>query len=516
MTTAANGPIHRSATSASTSTITRMGRGGGLNLVGALCSQVSMFAIISILAGLGEREVGRYASCFALLSLLGLLCLAGFRAAMTRFVAMHVADEDPNRLRGTVNLGLGLTIAASAVIGLALIIGAPWLADVLDDDELGTGIRLVGLTLPGATMADVALAATQGWRTQVPFTVVGRIFDPVTRLGLTALAVAAGLGVNGALWALVVSSWVSALLSLAALQKRMRSVSRVPARYEVRDIFSFSVVSWMSALAATGLIWVDTLLLGAMRGQHAVGAYSVATRLVMLGVFVMAPINASFTPHVAHLIHTNHLEEASRAYGSAARWILMLSMPSFIVLVAFGEQLLGYFGSGFQNAAAVTAILALGQLVSAAAGPCGTVLNMSGRVMLNMLDNVGVLALNIVLNLVLIPHHGIVGAAVAWSVSLVTANIVKVLQAQFVVGIPAARAGLPKVAGATFPAVGVAWVVSGWVDTWTDVVLIAAPAVAVVFFGVLAALRLDPEDKALIRSLSRRLAVDRRPVRRQA
>jgi O-antigen/teichoic acid export membrane protein len=495
----------------STSTITRMGRGGGLNLVGAVCNQLSLFAIISVLAALGEREVGRYASCFALLSLLGLLSLAGFRSAMTRFVAMHVADDDPRRLRGTINLGLGITAAAAAVIGAGLALSAPWLAPVLGDEGLTTGIRLVGLTLPAATIADAALAATQGWRTQVPFTVIGRIVDPVARLALTVVALAAGHGVNGALWALAVSSWASAALALLSLRKRMQGVPRVAARYEVREIFGFSTVSWLSALAATGLIWVGTLLLGAMQGQHDVGTYSVATRLVMLAVFVMAPINASFTPHLAHLIHTDQRDEAARAYGSAARWILMLSMPSFIVLVAFGEQLLGYFGPEYRSAAAVTSILALGQLVSAAAGPCGTVLTMSGRVMLNMIDNVGVLVLNIVLNLVLIPSYGVVGAAVAWSASLVTANVVKVLQAQLVVGIHAAGAGLAKVMLATVPAVGAAWVVSRWVETWTDVVLLAAPVVAVAFFGSLVALRLDAEDKALTRSLLRRRAA-RRPV----
>jgi O-antigen/teichoic acid export membrane protein len=488
-----------------------MGRGGGLNLVGAACNQLSLFAVVSLLAPLGERDVGRYASCFALLSLLGLLSLAGFRSAMTRFVAMHVADGDDNRLRGTVNLGLRLTVAASSLIGVVLALIAPWLAVHLGDAELATGIRLVGLTLPAATITDAALAATQGWRTQVPFTVIGRVFDPVARLALTALALLLGYGVEGALWALVIASWTSAVLSVEALRRRMRSVPRVAPLYEVREIFSFSMVSWLSALAATGLIWVDTLLLGALRGQHDVGAYNVATRLVMLAVFVMAPINASFVPHLAHLLHTGRREEAARAYGSAARWILMLSMPSFIMLVAFGEQLLGYFGPGFQTAAGVTAILSFGQLVSAAAGPCGTVLNMSGRVWLNMVDNVGVLVLNVGLNLLLIPSHGVLGAAVAWSTSLVVANVVKVLQAQLVVGIHAAGAGLAKIGAATVPAVGVAWAVSPWVHDWIDAVLIAAPVVALVFFAALVALGLDPEDKKLAQSLVRRKRIRPHP-----
>ena len=40
-----------------------------------------------------------------MLSLLGLLALSGFRAGLTRFVAVHLADDDPAAVRGTVRLG---------------------------------------------------------------------------------------------------------------------------------------------------------------------------------------------------------------------------------------------------------------------------------------------------------------------------------------------------------------------------------------------------------------------------
>lgn len=484
--------------------IRRMGRGGGLNLVGAVLNQLALFGIVTLLARLGEHDVGRYASCYALLSLLGLLSLAGFRSAMTRFVAMHVADGDAGRLRGTLRLGLGLTVCAAVVIGGILAALAPWVAEVLDDPTLETGVRLVGLSLPAVTFSDAALAATQGWRTQRPFTLIGRIFEPGLRFALTAAAVAAGAAFIGAMWALVIAAWVSALLAGVALASRLRGTPKANPVLEMREIFSFSMVSWMSALAATGLIWVGTLLLGAMQGQEEVGAFNVATRLVMLAVFVMAPINAAFTPHMAHLFHTERLEESARAYGSATRWILTLSMPAFIVLIAFPRQLLSYFGPEYRSAAAVTVILALGQLVSAAAGPCGTVLNMSGRVRLTMVDNIGALAVNVALNLLLIPDYGILGAAVAWSVSLVVANVAKVLQARYVVGVRAADAGVGRVLIAALPSAATAAVLTPWVHSWEAVVLVAAPAVVLVFFGTLVVLGVQPDDRALLASAVRR------------
>ncbi len=188
-----------------------MARGGGLNLVGALFNQSALFAITALLAiPLGKTDVGRYATSYALLSILGLLSLVGFRAAMTRFVAVHLADEDWARVRGTIRLGLLMSLGSSLVLGAVVVAASGWIAGVYDDPALRVPLILTGCTLPAATLADAALAATQGWRTQRPFTYIGRILDPGLRLVLTGGLLLAGAGLVGAMVALLVASWVAA------------------------------------------------------------------------------------------------------------------------------------------------------------------------------------------------------------------------------------------------------------------------------------------------------------------
>ncbi len=482
-----------------------MARGGGLNLVGAVCKQATMFLITVVLAlRLGAADVGRYAECYALLSLLGLLSLAGFRAGMTRFVAINLADDDPARLRGTVRLGLGITIVASVAIGLLLALFSPQIAAAFHDGSVRTGVAIVGLTLPAATFEDAALAATQGWRSQRAYALIGSIFDPGSRLLLTFLVVALGGGLNGALWALAASAWAGAAMSAVALLRRMQGVPRAGSIYEVRQIFSFSMISWVSSLAATGLLWADTLLLGHLSTQQAVGTYTVAARLVMLAVFVMAPINAAFGPHIAHLWHVGDVKGVAQTYGTANRWIMWLSIPAFILLLAFPKDLLGFFGHGFADGAAVTMILAVGQLVSAAAGPCGTVLNMSGRVALSMVDNVAVLILNVGLNLWLIPSHGIVGAAIAWSLSLTLANLAKVLQVRYVVGVRGTGGGWGKTCLAAVPAAASAVITAHFTSGWLAAALIGGGSVTLAFTVTLMLLGVDNADAALMRSVIQR------------
>src|SRR5262245_3870106 len=109
-------------------------RGGVLNLAGAILGQAAVFGVLLLLARvLGDDEVGRYAQGYAVLTLLGLLALSGFRAGVTRFVAVHLADDDPSAVRGTVRLALLVSGGSAALLGVVLALAAPWLAERLHD-----------------------------------------------------------------------------------------------------------------------------------------------------------------------------------------------------------------------------------------------------------------------------------------------------------------------------------------------------------------------------------------------
>ena len=413
-----------------------LGRGGMLNLAGAVCQQACLLGTTAAIAGfLGQDALGSYALAYAVLSLVSLLSLFGFRAALTRFVAVHLADAEPARVRALIRFALLISTGMSVCFGAALAGFASPLADLFHDPGLTSAFVVVGAALPAFTFRDLALAAIQGWRTQRAFALIGWFYEPIVRFGLTACALALGLGLDGAFGALLVGAWTAALAAGVALSRRVRETPRDRVTLDVRGVLRFSFVSWGTTLASTGLIWADTLLLGGLADTGAVGIYTVATRLVGLAVFVMAPVNALFAPHFAHLHHAGDTRGLSRTYASATNWILRLSLPAFVVLAVYPTQLLGLFGPGFETGAAVTVILAVGQLVNAGTGPCGTLLNMSGRVVLNLVNNTGVLLLNVTLNLLLIPPYGIVGAGVAWSVSLVLVNAVRLLEVRRLMGL---------------------------------------------------------------------------------
>ena len=47
---------------------------------------------------------------------------------MTRYVAIHRAEDDPAALRGTVRFGLLFSVGTSTLFGVALFAASHWLA----------------------------------------------------------------------------------------------------------------------------------------------------------------------------------------------------------------------------------------------------------------------------------------------------------------------------------------------------------------------------------------------------
>jgi O-antigen/teichoic acid export membrane protein len=478
-----------------------LARGGSLNLVAAAVNQAAVFLLTFFLARrLGDAELGQYAQATAFLALLSLLALSGLRAGLTKFVATHLVDGDAGGVRGTLRLGLGLTVVGGLLLGLLLVALAAPIANAFTDPALVTGLRSVGITLPAAVLLEAALAATQGWRTQKPYALIGYLYEPSTRLLLTVLLVLGGLGIDAAFVAMPISVWTATVAALVWLRHFVRRLPPQAATYQPRALFSFSSISWLAALATTGLIWADTLLLGFLSDSAQVGIYNVATRLVMLAAFVMSPINSAFQPYIAHLFHQGETRDLEHMYRTTTSWIVRLSLPAFIALLVFPQRMLELFGPEFAAGATVTMILALGKLVDAATGPCGLMLNMSGLVRTNMVDNMVALVLNVALNLLLIPRYGINGAALAWAVSLTVVNVARVEQVRRSLGVlPFGRATAKgMVAGmvALTSAVAVRTLVPS-----TGQLLVGLPVLVAVYVGVLLTLRIDADDRATLRAV---------------
>src|SRR5207249_1052349 len=92
------------------------------------------------------------------------------------------------------------------------------------------------------------------------------------------------------------------------------------------------------------------------------------------------------------------------------------------------------FGADYAAGAKVTILLSAAMLVATACGGVDAVLLMSGRSWLSLGNALITLAVNVGLDLLLIPKHGILGAAIGHATSLALRNILGLVQINRLIG----------------------------------------------------------------------------------
>lgn len=180
---------------------------------------------------------------------------------------------------------------------------------------------------------------------------------------------------------------------------------------------------WLSA------IWLvnsrmDLLILGSLKSSTDVGVYAVVVRVAGLVTLTTVTVNTIISPRISAYFHGGDQTRLQRLVGASAHRTFLLCLPLGLVLIFAGGPLLGLaFGAEYARGWAALAILSFAQLLNVMFGPVGVTLYMTGHESIANRTFTLSAILNVILNFLLIPDFGIVGAAVATSISLVAWNL---------------------------------------------------------------------------------------------
>ncbi len=235
-------------------------------------------------------------------------------------------------------------------------------------------------------------------------------------------------------WAL---PWVPATVALLVWTRRLRRAAelrsgRVAERGlrpgQMAAFWRFTAPRSASSIAQLALQRADIILLGVLRGPRDAAVYTAATRFLVLGQLLSNSLGQTIQPRLAELLVLDDRRGARQVYQVATVWLVLTSWPVYLLSAVFAGDLLTIFGRGYRTGSGVIVLLSLVMLVATASGTVDVVLGMAGKASWTMVNSFAALAVNLGLNLVLIPRMGILGAAVAWAAAIAINNLVPLVQ----------------------------------------------------------------------------------------
>jgi O-antigen/teichoic acid export membrane protein len=439
----------------------RSTRSGAIGLLGAAVNGACGFVLTAVIVrAFGAASAGAFFTVIGIVSIAGPLCCLGADTGLMWALPRRTlgAAGDAARL---LPLALLPTVALALVVGGCGWIAAPALAPVLlDGGPDGTAlVRLAFAGVPVFVAATVLLSAVRATRPVGAYVGLQLVAVPIARpLLIGGVAAGAGsvlLGFAGWLLPVALTIVVAVVLLAGPLGLRRGAVLRSSAA-DRRLFWSFALPRALSTAIDASSMWVGVLLTSALAGQAEAGIFGAVGRYALAGLLIMQGLRVAVAPQLSRLLGAGRRGEAARIYRRTTLWIVLLSWPAYLLLAAFAPAFLALFGDGVAGGALPMAVLAAAMLVNVGVGLVQTVLLMSGDSRGHLLAAACGLALNVTLCVVLIPEHGALGAAIAWSLGIVCENLIAAGLARRALGEPLFGRALAGGAAAVAAATGVA------------------------------------------------------------
>ncbi|QLH81261.1 lipopolysaccharide biosynthesis protein [Halosimplex pelagicum] len=249
-----------------------------------------------------------------------------------------------------------------------------------------------------------------------PLAIVQKLLFGITGISLTYI----GWDVAGALAGHILATGIVCIVAfgIVAQQVDMSHLgSRLPPDFPVRELLTFNLGSVVLVLLMTSLYHVDILLLRVLTSGEQTGYYRAALLVAEFLWFAPFALQMVLLHSMSETWSQGRHDEVSEVASRATRYTLSLTVLLALGIAALADAFVPlYYGAPFAPASTVVVYLLPGALGFAIARPIFAISQAKGELTPLIAATGAAALLNLLLNLVLIPRHGMYGAAIATSV----------------------------------------------------------------------------------------------------
>ena len=438
---------------------------------------------------LGRAEFGAFSYAISLALLVGTLPSWGFDALL-----VQRGSREPGRIPAMLSETLvWRTAIAVPVFAAAGIAGFA----IRPDTDSAVALLLVLLATAIDVYADAGHAAAAAVQNQVG-TSLSLVVQRFVTAALAIGALAAGFGLVGLTAAYLIGTALGGAgvaLSVRRLGIRLDFSGMSLAR--LGKVGKLSIAIGIDAVISLALFRIDQVLLGALKGDEAVGVYAAAYRLLETVLFLSWAVSKAVFPVMSATTEPWRIRRGVEQ-GFAA--VAIVYIPFGVGLWIEAEPVLRLlYGDAFAAAGAPAARwLAAAPLAFALSYLGSYALLAQERRWAVVWTSLGALVANVGLNLALIPAHASTGAAAATTASYVVESVL-------VMAILIPSLGRPDLLRLLAPSVVAAALMAGTLLLVHAGLAIEVP-LGVALYGAtwfLLARRFTPEHLALIASMRR-------------
>ena len=406
-------------------------KGGGITFGGKLFLNVIRFGTAVLLARiLGADQLGLYNLSLSSMNIAMGLAIFGLDAAIIRFIAVSVGRKDDSGVWNALQIGLVVPLVFSALLGTALYALSFEIAEnVFHEPDLAPLLQLTSVFIPFMVVNDQLGNALKGFKKFDASVVPQYVYQPVTRLILIGVLAFIGLNAKSAVVVFGLSSVTASIVMFFSLKKQFNLKRTIKInRGSLKELLDFSFPVWISSLLTKFQGNIQTLFIGTLNTITGVGIFSVVDQITNVSGEFSSSINTTSKPVIAELHDRGDINQMERIYQLANKWVIIVQLPIFLFMMIFPEPILSIFGETYTDGTTALMILAVANFSKVCTGMGGIIIDMTGHTKLKLFNSILRLTMYIMLDYILIPRWGLIGAALAVLIGEGIMNLLRMFQ----------------------------------------------------------------------------------------
>jgi O-antigen/teichoic acid export membrane protein len=456
---------------------------------------------------LGPELYGLYAFGWSTLRVVEVLAPLGLDRGVIQFSARSWRTNLAE-FKGILLQSFSFAVMAGVVVGAALFLLAPLIETSLDKPGLQVVMRGIALAIPMVTGLRVLGASTHLSR-RMQYSVLSEdIAQPIANIVLVVILFAAGLGMMGVMAGTIISFALTLLLTGYYVIRLYPGLLRVKAQQSVstRAMLAFSIPTAFAGAFTLLTSWTSLLFIGIYLPATEMGIFQAVTQFAILFTITLRALNMVFAPMIAELYQLRQLNRLNELFKISTKWALYLSIPVFLTILFAAEAgLTVVFGAEYASGAVPLVIIAIGQIINVATGSVGFILVMTSHQQIWMNLSLITLIINIGLSWLLIPRLGLNGAAIAASVMTMTLYLGGLWQVRRSLKLwPYDRRYVKILVGLGVSSILLSLLYLADIAIPFIHLILTMGLAAGIFWGMLFAQGLDPEDHDFLRQIRKR------------
>lgn len=385
---------------------------------------VSFFLTPFIIHSLGDRSYGLWVLVGTFIGYYGLLDL-GLSNAVGRFISKAIGEKDNKTINEVYNTGFALFLIGGALaLGLTLIGAAltPYFVD--NPEELNT-FRWVLLILGIHSAIDLPMRVFHGLlyaRLRFDSIAYVELLNLLIRTALIVVAIQMGYGLIGLAVATFIANLPCNLLYIFFAYKNFPGLKlnlRLVSRGVVKLLFSYSFFVFILQVSRQISFQADAFVLTALMSLSAVAHYNIASMLLQHFDVLMGRLMGVLTPYFSQLEGANDTEQMQKTlFFSTKLSVIVSSFIGFGFIVWGGDFIHRWMGQDYLDAYPCLVVLIGGMIFSLWQNPSIALLYGTSKHKFLALVTIIEGFSNLGLSILLVPHYGILGAALGTAVPL--------------------------------------------------------------------------------------------------